>query len=94
MASNTSSNARSSCLFNNASVQEGINSINPTVFATLDGKNVFVLWEQAQFDQDIQKYFLKLVMIMGNHSIQKLTLATLLEFPDLPKLRLWERTFM
>lgn len=94
MASNTSSNARSSCLFNNASVQEGINSINPTVFATLDGKNVFVLWEQSQFGSGHSEIFLKVSNDYGNHSIQKLTLATLLEFPDLPKLRLWERTFM
>lgn len=59
MASNASSNARSSCLFNNETVQEGINSINPTVFATLDGKNVFVLWEQAQFGSGHSEIFLK-----------------------------------
>lgn len=59
MASNASSNARASYLFNNATVQEGINSINPTVFATLDGKNVFVLWEQAQFGSGHSEIFLK-----------------------------------
>jgi hypothetical protein len=59
MASNASSNGRASYLFNNATVQEGINSINPTVFATLDGKNVFVLWEQAQFGSGHSEIFLK-----------------------------------
>ena len=28
--------------------QEGFNAINPTVFTTLEGKNVYVLWEQEQ----------------------------------------------
>ena len=59
MASNASSNARAPYLFNNATVQEGINSINPTVFATLDGNNVFVLWEQAESGSGHSEIFLK-----------------------------------
>jgi hypothetical protein len=59
MASNANSNARAPCLFNNATVQEDFNSINPTVFATLDGKNVFVLWEQAEFGSGHSEIFLK-----------------------------------
>jgi hypothetical protein len=59
-ASNGSSNVRGPYLFNNATVQEGINSINPTVFATLDGKNVFVLWEQDKFGTGRSEIFLKI----------------------------------
>jgi hypothetical protein len=59
MASNASSNARAPYLFKNATVQEGINSINPTVFATLYGKNVFVLWEQAESGSGHSEIFLK-----------------------------------
>jgi hypothetical protein len=47
-------------LLNNATVKEGINSINPTVFATMDGKNVFVLWEQDKFGTGRSEIFLKI----------------------------------
>ncbi|HEY6949135.1 MAG TPA: hypothetical protein VI146_00875, partial [Nitrososphaeraceae archaeon] len=35
-------------LDHNAESQEEINAINPTVFTTLEGKNVYILWEQEQ----------------------------------------------
>lgn len=55
---NAYSNAYDPYLFNNASVPERINSINPTVFSTLDGKKVYVLWEQAKFGEGGSEIFL------------------------------------
>ena len=59
-AGNGSSIVREPYLLNNVTVQEGINSINPTVFATMDGKNVFVLWEQDKFGTGRSEIFLKI----------------------------------
>jgi hypothetical protein len=57
---NGSSIVREPPLLNNTTIQEGINSINPTVFATLDAKNVFVLWEQDKFGTGRSEIFLKI----------------------------------
>jgi hypothetical protein len=47
--SNLNSSVDTSYLLNNASVLERINSINPFVFTTSEGKNVYILWEQEKF---------------------------------------------
>jgi hypothetical protein len=57
---NGSSIVREPRLLNNTTVKEGINSINPTVFATMDGKNVFILWEQDKFGTGRSEIFLKI----------------------------------
>jgi hypothetical protein len=55
---NAYSNVQDHYLFNNASVHEEINSINPTVFSTDDGKKVYVLWEQAKIGAGNSEIFL------------------------------------
>ena len=55
-------NASSNTIFphklENVTVQERINSINPTVFTTLEGKRVYVLWEQLIFGKGDSEIFL------------------------------------
>jgi hypothetical protein len=68
---NTTNNAYPSAqdtyLFNNPTVQERINSINPTVFSTLDGKIVYVLWEQAKFGEGGSEIFLTVSLNYGKY---------------------------
>jgi hypothetical protein len=45
-------------LLNNLTVNEEIASINPTVFTTLEGKQVYVLWEQSTFGKGDSELFL------------------------------------
>ena len=45
-------------ILENVTVQETINSINPTVFTTLEGKRVYVLWEQSIFGKGDSEIFL------------------------------------
>jgi hypothetical protein len=66
---NTTNSAYSSVqdtyLFNDPTVQERINSINPTVFTTLDGKIVYILWEQAKFGEGGSEIFLTVSLNYG-----------------------------
>jgi hypothetical protein len=62
LSNGTGVNASSNTIFphisENVTVQEGINSINPTVFTTLEGKRVYVLWEQSIFGKGESEIFL------------------------------------
>ncbi|MGH9996618.1 MAG: hypothetical protein ACRD7F_01250, partial [Nitrososphaeraceae archaeon] len=55
---NASSNTIFPHILENVTVQETINSINPTVFTTLEGKRVYVLWEQLIFGKGDSEIFL------------------------------------
>jgi hypothetical protein len=55
---NASSNTIFPRVLENVTDQEKINSINPTVFTTLDGKRVYVLWEQTIFGKGDSEIFL------------------------------------
>ena len=63
-------NADSNTIFphisENVTVQEEINSINPTVFTTLEGKRVYVLWEQSIFGKGESEIFLTVSNDYGN----------------------------
>ncbi len=68
---NSSSNRPSSNtifphIFENVTVQEGINSINPAVFTTLEGKRVYVLWEQSIFGKGESEIFRTVSNDYGN----------------------------
>jgi hypothetical protein len=63
---NASSNTIFPHISENVTVQEGINSINPTVFTTLDGKRVYVLWEQSIFGKGESEIFLTVSNDYGN----------------------------
>lgn len=45
-------------LLNNLTVNERINSINPTVFTSSEGNQVYVLWEQSTFEKGDSELFL------------------------------------
>jgi hypothetical protein len=66
---NTTNNAYSSVqgtyLFNHLTVHERNNSINPAVFSTLDGKIVYILWEQAKFGEGGSEIFLSVSLNYG-----------------------------
>ncbi len=53
-------------LLENVTVQERINSINPIVFTTLNGKRVYVLWEQSIFGKGDSEIFLTVSNDYGN----------------------------
>lgn len=55
---NASSNKIFPQILENVSLQERMNSINPTVFTTLEGKRVYVLWEQSIFGKGDSEIFL------------------------------------
>ncbi|HEX7818272.1 MAG TPA: hypothetical protein VF419_02735, partial [Nitrososphaeraceae archaeon] len=63
---NASSNTIFPHILENVTVQEGINSINPTVFTTLEGKRVYVLWEQSIFGKGESEIFLTVSNDYGN----------------------------
>lgn len=63
---NASSNVIFPDVLENVTVQERINSINPTVFTTLDGKRVYVLWEQGMFGKGDSEIFLTISNDYGN----------------------------
>lgn len=63
---NASSNVIFPDVLENVTVQEGINSINPTIFTTLDGKRVYVLWEQSMFGKGDSEIFLTVSNDYGN----------------------------
>ena len=63
---NASSNTIFPHISENVTVQEGINSINPTVFTTLEGKRVYVLWEQSIFGKGESEIFLTVSNDYGN----------------------------
>lgn len=63
---NASSNVILPDVLENITVQEGINSINPTVFTTLDGKRVYVLWEQSMFGKGDSEIFVTVSNDYGN----------------------------
>jgi hypothetical protein len=63
---NASSNVIFPDVLENVTVQERINSINPTVFTTLDGKRVYVLWEQSMFAKGDSEIFLTVSNDYGN----------------------------
>ena len=53
-------------LVNNLTVNERINSINPIVFTTLEGNQVYVLWEQSTFGKGDSELFLTSSNDYGN----------------------------
>ncbi|RPI82140.1 MAG: hypothetical protein EHM34_07390 [Nitrosopumilales archaeon] len=53
-------------LLNNITVNEEIASINPTVFTTLEGNQVYVLWEQSTFGKGDSELFLTSSNDYGN----------------------------
>jgi hypothetical protein len=53
-------------LLNNLTVNEEIASINPTVFTTLEGNQVYVLWEQSTFGKGDSELFLTSSNDYGN----------------------------
>ncbi len=53
-------------LLNNLTVNERINSINPIVFTTLEGNQVYVLWEQSTFGKGDSELFLTSSNDYGN----------------------------
>ena len=53
-------------LLNDLTVNERINSINPTVFTSLDGNQVYVLWEQSTFGKGDSELFLTSSNDYGN----------------------------
>lgn len=53
-------------LLNNLTVNEKINSINPIVFTTLEGNQVYVLWEQSTFGKGDSELFLTSSNDYGN----------------------------
>ncbi|HZA70422.1 MAG TPA: hypothetical protein VE548_12045 [Nitrososphaeraceae archaeon] len=53
-------------LLNNLTVNEEISSINPTVFTTLEGNQVYVLWEQSTFGKGDSELFLTSSNDYGN----------------------------
>lgn len=63
---NASSNTIFPHIFEDVTVQEGINSINPAVFTTLEGKRVYVLWEQSIFGKGESEIFLTVSNDYGN----------------------------
>ena len=63
---NASSNMIFPDVLENVTVQERLNSINPTVFTTLDGKHVYVLWEQSMFGKGDSDIFLAVSNDYGN----------------------------
>ena len=65
-AVNASSNTIFPHISENVTVQEGINSINPNVFTTLEGKRVYVLWEQSIFGKGESEIFLTVSNDYGN----------------------------
>jgi hypothetical protein len=56
--SESKSNASHPYIFNNATVQKENYSINPSIFATIDGKKVYVLWEDDLFGTGRSEIFL------------------------------------
>ena len=50
----------------NLTVNERISSINPTVFTTLEGKQVYVLWEENSFGKGDSEIFIKSSNDYGN----------------------------
>jgi hypothetical protein len=63
---NASSNMIFPDVLENVTVQERLNSINPTVFTTLDGKHVYVLWEQSMFGKSDSEIYLTVSNDYGN----------------------------
>ena len=63
---NASSNMIFPDVLENVTVQERLNSINPTIFTTLDGKHVYVLWEQSMFGKGDSDIFLAVSNDYGN----------------------------
>lgn len=53
-------------LLNNLIVNERVNSINPNVFTTLEGNQVYVLWEQSTFGKGDSELFLTSSNDYGN----------------------------
>lgn len=53
-------------LLNNLTVNERISSINPIVFTTLEGNQVYVLWEQSTFGKGDSELFLTSSNDYGN----------------------------
>jgi hypothetical protein len=53
-------------LLNNLTVDERISSINPIVFTTLEGNQVYVLWEQSTFGKGDSELFLTSSNDYGN----------------------------
>jgi hypothetical protein len=62
----SNSNMIPSHLSNNLTTNERINSINPIVFATMGGKQVYVLWEQSTFGKGDSEILLTASMDYGN----------------------------
>lgn len=56
--SESKSNASHPHILNNATVQKENYSINPSIFATFDGKKVYVLWEEDLFGTGRSEIFL------------------------------------
>jgi hypothetical protein len=56
--SESKSNASDPHIFNNATVQKENYSINPSIFATFDGKKVYVLWDEDLFGTGRSEIFL------------------------------------
>ena len=55
-----------SYLLDNLDVDERLSSINPTVFTTLEGKQVYVLWEENTFGNGDSEIFIKSSNDYGN----------------------------
>ncbi|MFN2435326.1 MAG: hypothetical protein ABR515_08120 [Nitrososphaeraceae archaeon] len=63
---NASTNVIFPDVLENVTAHEEINAINPTVFTTLDGKRVYVLWEQSIFGKGDSDIFLAVSNDYGN----------------------------
>ena len=72
---NGTSYTESHDLVRNAERQEEINTIDPTVFATLDGKIVYVLWEQTKFETDHSEIFLAISNDFGKSFTQSINIS-------------------
>lgn len=65
-AFNYNSNVFPTYLLDNSIENERISSINPTVYTTLEGKQVYVLWEQNTFGKGDSEIFVKSSDDYGN----------------------------
>jgi len=72
---NATSFEESQDLARNAESQEEINAINPTVFTTLEGKNVYMLWEQAKIGAGNSEIFVAVSNDFGKSFNQAINIS-------------------
>ena len=63
---NSNSNVFPSYLLDNSTMNDEISAINPIIFTSLEGKQVYILWEQSTFGKGDSEIYLKSSNDYGN----------------------------